>query len=54
MALKEREESDIMRYKKYYNLDVSDENNYDLVIDTTHLTIEQTVENILEYLKKYC
>lgn len=46
-----RDESDGLRYNKYYNLDVHNKNQFDFVIDASDLTPEQTVEKILEYLK---
>jgi cytidylate kinase len=39
-SLKERKKSDIKRYKKYYNINVYDKNNYDFTLNTTNLTIE--------------
>lgn len=45
-ALLEREKSDVRRYKKYYGVDISDINHYDLVTDTTKLRAEQIVEII--------
>jgi len=39
--LKERIESDKKRYKKYYNLNPYTIGNYDIVIDTTNLSVEQ-------------
>lgn len=46
-----RIESDRRRYKKYYNLDHTDESHYDLVIDTTDITAQQGAEQILDKLK---
>lgn len=40
--------SDQKRYQQYYQLDYLDRSNYDLVIDTTHLTPEQIVQTILD------
>ncbi len=51
-SLREREKSDSKRYRKYYNLDCSDEQQYDLVIDTTHISVKDVVERILEFLGK--
>jgi len=42
----ERREYDKQRYIKEYGLDYTDQSQYDLVIDTTQLTIQQTVELI--------
>ncbi|MBU4283542.1 MAG: cytidylate kinase family protein [Nanoarchaeota archaeon] len=47
----ERHKSDDKRYKKYYNLDVFGMSNYDFVIDTTNLTIEQAAEKIIEKIR---
>ncbi len=49
----EREEEDAARYKKYYNIDHRDESQYDLVIDTTHLTPEETVKKINSFISLY-
>lgn len=51
-AMKERIKSDRMRYKKYYGIDFLDKSNYDIVIDTTHLGIEQVVEKIIKFIEK--
>jgi len=48
---KERDESDAMRYKKWYNIDdLRDPKHYDLFIDTSNLTVEQEVEKIMTYI----
>ncbi|MEM7815818.1 MAG: cytidylate kinase family protein [Candidatus Aenigmatarchaeota archaeon] len=47
-----RARSDRLRYKKYYNIDITDMRHYDLVIDTTHLSKREVVERILEALRK--
>lgn len=46
----EREEEDAQRYKKYYQIDHRDESQYDLIIDTTYLTPEKTVEKINSFI----
>ncbi|MBW2964199.1 cytidylate kinase family protein [Candidatus Woesearchaeota archaeon] len=48
---KQRMESDNARYRKYYNIDVYDEENYDFVIDTTDLKIEQVEQKVLDFLQ---
>jgi CMP/dCMP kinase len=44
------------RYQAYYGLDVYDPNHFDVVVDTSHLTIEEvyvtTVEKIAKFLQK--
>ncbi len=46
--LQERVETDKMRYEKYYGVDFTNENNYDLVIDSTNLSPEETAEKIIK------
>lgn len=48
----ERMESDRMRYRKYYHLDVFDPQNFHLVIDTTHLTPDQVFAKIIGFLQE--
>lgn len=50
--IKKRIASDKKRYKKYYNLDHTDESQYDLVIDTTRISADQATEKILASLPK--
>jgi cytidylate kinase len=49
--IKERHESDKIRYKKYYNLDFFDKKNYDYIIDTTNLTIREVADKIIEKIR---
>ena len=49
---RERKNSDILRYKKYYNIDVYNTKNFDFVLDTTDLTREQVFENTYDFIKK--
>ena len=50
--LETREESEKKRYKEYYNLDYTDESNYDLVINTTDMPPEQVADKIVEFVKQ--
>lgn len=50
-ALAERVASDSARYKKWYNADFLDRSHYDLVIDTTHKTPEETLNAILTHIE---
>ena len=50
--IKKREKSEATRYKKYYDIDVSDTSIYDLVIDTSDKTPEEIVEIIVKEIKK--
>ncbi len=46
--LAERRKSEVLRYKNLYDLDVLDMSNYDYVIDTTFLTVDEVVKKIEE------
>jgi len=46
----ERQKSDKLRYQKWYRIDTTQEKNYDLVLDTTDMTAEQAIEEILNKL----
>ena len=51
-AIKERAANEVTRYKNVYNVDKSDEKNYDLVFDTTDKTPEECAKIILDaYIK---
>lgn len=55
-AIKEREERRIgerARYIKKYGIDLEDENNYDLIIDTSYATPYEVADKILEISKIY-
>ena len=51
-----REESELKRFNKLYNIDLSDndfiQNFYDLIIDTERLSIEEVLQIILKELEK--
>jgi len=51
-ANKERVESDRIRYKKYYDLDPYDMTHYDIVLDSTSQTREQTADDALKMIEK--
>ncbi len=51
-ALIVRERSDNKRYRKYYGIDVRDRKNYDYWIDTTDLTVKQTVDRVIKLMEK--
>ena len=46
-----RLESDDVRYRKYYNLNIFNKKNYDYVINTTNLTIKEVVDKIIEKIR---
>lgn len=51
-----REKSELERFKRLYNIDLSDRKSqkkfFDLIIDTEHLTLEEIVDKILTELNK--
>jgi cytidylate kinase len=47
-----RTESDIMRYKKYYGVDIMDMKNYDLVVDTTDMKPDEVAGRVLKEARK--
>ena len=51
-----RENSELVRYKKLYNIDLKDEIKkeelYNLIIDTENLTVDEVLEKILDAIKK--
>ncbi|MDP7244090.1 MAG: cytidylate kinase family protein [Flavobacteriales bacterium] len=49
--IKQREQSERKRYKKLYNVDYCDKKLYNLIIDTTNLSIKEVVEKIIEAVK---
>lgn len=48
----ERKANEKRRYKEHYGIDAHDPQNFDLVVDTTNITPDQVVEQILNYLKE--
>ena len=51
--IKERRKSEVLRYRTQYNLKLEDFSNYDLFIDTSDLTPEETADVIIENYQKY-
>lgn len=49
--MEEREKVNLGRYRKVYGITYLDKKNYDMVVDTTTLTVEEAVGKILNYLK---
>lgn len=48
---KERTNSEKLRYKKYYGIDYHDKKHYDLVIDTSIISIDDVAKKIIEFIK---
>ena len=51
-SIKEREESERKRYKKYYKVDYFNKELYDFVIDTTFTKVNEVVDDISGVIKK--
>ena len=49
--IKQREQSERKRYKKLYNVDYYDKKLYNLIIDTTNLSIKEVVDKIIKAVK---
>jgi cytidylate kinase len=50
-AIGERTESERERYLGYYGLDYADHEHYDLVVDTSELTVEEVVDRIVGHVR---
>lgn len=50
-SVRKRVASDKTRYKKYFNIDVYDKKNYDLVIDTTGKKLNDVCDGIIKIIK---
>jgi CMP/dCMP kinase len=51
-SLKKRRESDRIRYRKYFNIDVFDLSHYDLVLDTSDLGVEDVFERLWQVIQE--
>jgi cytidylate kinase len=49
--LQDRKERDDDRYQRYYGINIRDEKNYDFVLDTTGLSIEEVFEKVMDFIK---
>lgn len=52
LDLQKRMQSDRERYSGHYNIDCYNPAHFDYVIDTTNLAIDETLEKVLEIVKK--
>jgi len=48
-----REKNDLKRYKKYYNLDHTNEAHYDFILDTTPINARQATKKVVDFIKKH-
>jgi len=53
LSIQKRRKSDDFRYKKYFNIDIYNMENYDYIIDTSNLTKDEVFEKIWKIVKKY-
>ena len=49
--IKNRERSEAKRYEEYYGFDCYDQSKYDIIIDTTNLSVEKVVDEIISKVK---
>jgi len=49
--LQERKKRDDDRYQRYYGIDIRDEKNYDFILDTTDLSIDEVFEKVMNFIK---
>ena len=53
LILKERKASDKLRYQKYFNIDVHSKDNFDFYLDTSELTIDETLDKVWEFISQH-
>lgn len=51
--LKRRMDSEEKRYLEYYHIHINNPDNYDIIIDTTNLTVNKVLEKVLRYIKTF-
>lgn len=49
----ERRQSEVLRYKTFYNADINNYKNYDFIIDTSHATKEEVNNLVLSSFKAF-
>jgi len=49
--IQKRMEENLLRYKKWYDVNLHDMNHYDLVLDTTNSSVEELVKKVLDFVK---
>ncbi|MBU3142566.1 (d)CMP kinase [Clostridium sp. CF012] len=52
VSITERRRLEVSRFKDIYKIDIDKESNYDLVIDTSHVSMEGVIENTVEAIKR--
>lgn len=49
--LRKRRERDDERYQRYYGINIREEKNYDFVLDTMGMSIEEVTNKVLDFIK---
>ena len=49
----ERRESEVLRYKTFYNIDINNYINYDFIIDTSHATKDEVNDAVLSNFRAF-
>lgn len=49
--LEKRRERDDERYQRYYGINIREEKNYDFILDTTGVSIEEVTKKVLDFIK---
>ena len=49
----ERRQSEVLRYKTFYNIDINDYSNYDFIIDTSHATKDEVNDLVLSSFRAF-
>lgn len=51
-AIESRTASEVKRYRDYYGIDYGDHRQYDLVVQTSEMTIAEVVRQIVDYVRR--
>lgn len=52
-AIQRRRESERKRYQEYYGVDIEDESQFDIVIDTSDFSIEESIAAVVDAVRKH-
>jgi cytidylate kinase len=50
-SVAKRNSEDDIRYHNLYNIDIRDEKNFDFILDTTNLSIEEVFQKVMEFIR---
>jgi len=51
--IRERRASEVKRFRDLYEIDLTNDDNYDLIVDTSHATPEEVARKILDALEEW-